>query len=242
MDTRAKKAFYLSKFVILVALFIYVGLPTNVRSQETTGSSSAEPQVEPQELDAGNSLTEWWLTLFMGEPGEDSDPTHVETFDEEGELLPDETAVDVETTTEDEINITEADDTPRFTPLPSPPLKTRRYGVEIFPDLKADHSCEAETLRTDLTEQSFAFRKIFLETYPGFSYSLEVGSLPDGIDVVFSETKIHLLHTDTPLTEATVEISRQDGARKGDFSIPLIFIERGETDSAFICQLNIVNR
>lgn len=240
MDTSAKKAFHLSKFIILAALFLYVGLPTVVRSQETTGSPSAEPQGEVQEGNVGNSLTEWWLHLFMGEPGQDSDPTHVETF--EGEEQPsDETIVEEENAVEDETTTLEEDNTPHFIPLPTPPLKTRRYGVEIFPDLKANHSCEAETLRVDLTEQPFAFRKIFLETFAGFSYSLEVGSLPDGIDVVFSETKIHLLHTDTPLTEATVEISKQDGARKGDFSIPLIFIERGAEDSAFICQLNIAN-
>lgn len=234
--------------MVIVVLCVYLGFPALALSQEDTSSQSAEPTSESPELqleeNSNSTFTDWWLHLFLGETGQDSDPTHTETFGDEGEEPLENPDEDINSEDENDAENDELleDSGPFFTPPPSPPLKTRRYGIEVFPDPKADHSCEVETLRVDLTEQSFAFRKIFLETYPGFSYSMEIGSLPDGIDVVFSETKIHLLHTDIPLTEATVEISKQLGARQGDFSIPIIFFERGVEDSTFICQLNIANR
>jgi len=65
--------------------------------------------------------------------------------------------------------------------------------------------------------------------------NLEIGSLPNGIDIVFAQNNDYQISTDGNAIQ--LKIYRQKGSDKGNFSIPIIFNSKNST---IICQINII--
>jgi hypothetical protein len=122
-----------------------------------------------------------------------------------------------------------------------PTLTVRRFEKSIFLDKEALHSCEAEQFRMDVSGERSLRGEIFLNKNLDIGYELEVGSLPDGIDIRFSQNNKYLYQPGSSEDALEFDIFVQDGAQKGNFTVPFIYTQKGLGDSSVVCQLNIIN-
>lgn len=122
-----------------------------------------------------------------------------------------------------------------------PALTVRRFEKPIFLDKEALHSCEAQLFRLDISDQQHGTGRVLLNASSDISYEIEVGSLPDGIDIRFSENNKYLYQLGSTENFLEFDIIKQEGAQKGDFTVPFIYTQKGLGDSSVICQFNIVN-
>jgi hypothetical protein len=119
------------------------------------------------------------------------------------------------------------------------PLKERRVEKIVNLDKTATHKCNAEPFRIDISNRQMAFVHILLEKgkIQG-SEEIEIGSLPIGIDLLFSKNKDYLYQPQIDESSLDIEITNQPGSQKGNFSIPIIYTSGNSTT---ICQINIIN-
>jgi hypothetical protein len=122
-----------------------------------------------------------------------------------------------------------------------PHLSTRHFDKHIVVDPKATHACAADPFRIDVSGRDSVFTKLTLNRPQSGDYELEIGGLPEGIDVRFSKNKSYTYRPETDETEVFVLVSNEQGSRRGDFNIPIIFTKKAEHDSTAICQANVVN-
>lgn len=125
-------------------------------------------------------------------------------------------------------------------PLP-PRLLVRNFTKEIIIDPNATHYCEAEPFSIDVSGRSYFSTKIMLKKSQNEDYELEIGSLPEGIDVKFSKNGDYLYDLDSDENIVSLRIHNEEGSRIGNFTIPVIFTKKGKEDLSTICQINIVN-
>lgn len=124
---------------------------------------------------------------------------------------------------------------------PLPILKERVYTKEIVIDPEALHACQAAPFSVDVSKRSTASVKLMLSgTWEG-AYELEVGGLPLGIDMFFVRSDDYVYHPSVDEDTATLRVSAQEGAREGNFTVPVIFTKQEGKGSSVICQVNIVN-
>jgi hypothetical protein len=69
---------------------------------------------------------------------------------------------------------------------------------------------------------------------------IEIGSLPFGIDILFSQNRDYLHGVFEKDSALDLEIMNQEGSQKGNFSIPIIFTDK-ERNQTTVCQMNIIN-
>ncbi len=122
-------------------------------------------------------------------------------------------------------------------------LSVRRYEKDVILDESATHTCRADIFRADLQAESSSRARVTLfqnkkKLLPSY---LEIGALPAGIDVVFKGNNDYTYTPGTRETLIEFEITRQIGAREGDFTIPIIYTLMGDTQSSVVCQINIIN-
>lgn len=129
---------------------------------------------------------------------------------------------------------------PPSLPLP-PPLSVRKFQKNISIDKRAAHSCEAEIFRVDISARSFASGRIILRKDAASSYEVEIGSLPEGIDILFSKNKGYFSRVGTSETALDLEITNETDSQKGNFSIPIIYTKKDTNNSSVICQINVIN-
>lgn len=129
--------------------------------------------------------------------------------------------------------------------IPSkPPLSVRKFEKKVKVDKKAAHSCEAETFRIDISgRESVKARGIFLR-HTDVPYEIEVGGLPEGIDITFekNQTYKYIQGSGDKDIFLTLTVHNQQGSQKGDFTVPIIYTQKGLGESSAVCQINIVNR
>jgi len=120
-------------------------------------------------------------------------------------------------------------------------LKERKYTGAIVVDQNAQHHCDLSAFVVDLSEDIIATST--LELYPDGEalYKIEIGSLPQGIDVTFADTGGYLRYARASESVFELLFTKQDGAQTGNFSVPIIYTLLGDRDSSVICQLNVVN-
>jgi hypothetical protein len=125
-----------------------------------------------------------------------------------------------------------------------PPLSTRKFEKKIAVDRKAAHTCEAETFRIDVSGKESARARVIFLRYANVPYEIEIGSLPEGIDMTFEKNRDYKYAQGSGEKDIfiTFVVHNQAGSQKGDFSIPLIYTQKGSKDSSVICQINIVNQ
>jgi hypothetical protein len=118
---------------------------------------------------------------------------------------------------------------------------TRVYKKNIYIDKEANYECKAEFFKVDISNKNKAIKTLLLTRGADISYEIEIGSLPAGIDVKFSENDDY--HKKLGLSETSIDvvITKNNSAQKGNFSIPIIYTQKGIADASVICQMNIVN-
>jgi hypothetical protein len=119
------------------------------------------------------------------------------------------------------------------------PLKERKVEKIVNLDKDAYHKCNIEPFQIDISNRQTAFVHILLEKgkIQG-SEEIEIGSLPIGIDLLFSKNEDYLYRPQIDESSLDVEITNQPGSQKGNFSIPIIYTSGNSTT---ICQINIIN-
>lgn len=122
---------------------------------------------------------------------------------------------------------------------PLPPIYSRKYLKDIRIDNLAEYKCKASPFTLDLSGKKTGSVDILLNTKKGGEYELEVGSLPDNLDVRFSNNK-YSIDIDGDAEKVSLNI-KNELIEKGNFSFPVFFKER-KGDSGIICQVNILNK
>jgi hypothetical protein len=113
------------------------------------------------------------------------------------------------------------------------PLKARKFEKIINIKNPDNLSCSADQFSINIKEGETKFVNFKLKG-EGIK-NLEIGSLPAGIDIVFSENNDYQISTNSDIVQ--LKIYRQKGSEKGNFSLPIIFSSK---DSTIICQINVI--
>ncbi len=121
------------------------------------------------------------------------------------------------------------------------PLTVRKFTKDIVLDPKAIHTCRPEQFSFDLKNNREAELKLNLLKDDNYAYVLEVGGLPDGINVVFIENGDYVYQPLAGNDLVKLKLYRQVGAQKGNFTIPIVFTKKDVVDSSTICQFNVIN-
>ena len=124
---------------------------------------------------------------------------------------------------------------------PQPPLKKHKLERRISIDKNARHGCQAVNFTVDMSNKNSASVELGLHGQRGSLENIEIGSLPDGIDITFLNNADYFLSPSKSDNAVVVEIANQPGSQKGNFSVSIIYTQKGGKDSSVICQINIVN-
>ena len=126
------------------------------------------------------------------------------------------------------------------TPVPGALSAPRTFTQTFRLDPDAKHYCAVEPFRIDISRFYHKTAEIYVRP-SGPPAILEIGDLPEGVDMRFSQNNAYAYHLAAGETRVALDIQNSDGAFKGDVNIPIFFTERGVTESTIACQINIVN-
>ena len=115
---------------------------------------------------------------------------------------------------------------------------------DITFDREANHSCSIKPFQITVPEDSSVTVAVALTRgNPGSQAVLKPATLPDGLAIEFSKSKIDTLSGIDFESIETLEIKRQFGSQVGSFNIPIIFGEQTGESSEFsytYCLMNVV--
>ena len=196
-----KKIFNTSKFLTVLLLMIAVNIPFSALGEENTSTSTPEsipavndPVIATTTLSIATTTPSTATTTDeflppVSEPEEEAATTTGEVL---GESAASETEEDVEENIEEEDFFDQTAAAILSLPtIESPPLSVREFKKRVVPNSRAFHSCEAETFRIDLTGKPSAKARIALQRDSDAPYEIEIGGLPQGIDVTFSKNSAY---------------------------------------------------
>jgi hypothetical protein len=123
----------------------------------------------------------------------------------------------------------------------TPPLSVRKYAKEIVFDNETPHSCAAETFRVDVSGKDSARARIILFKGADVAHEVEIGGLPNGIDVRFEKTHTYTYQPGSGEMAVDLIVERDARAQKGNFTVPIIYTPQGLPNSSTICQINVIN-
>ncbi len=203
------------------------------QSYTTTHSTQTDASTE-QPSESSESVTpEETVVNSTDETPAPSETTELIT--EGPQLTETEPVVEEEPTTTEVVPL----EKPQEVKLPEP---TRTFTKKIFVNKDAVHTCTAEVFTVDLSDRSEAQNTLLLTKEADISYEVEIGSLPAGIDVRFTENNEYFKQIGSTEETADFIVKKEDDAVVGSFSIPFIYTQKGVFDSSVICQINVVNR
>ena len=113
------------------------------------------------------------------------------------------------------------------------PLKIRKVERKVEIKNVDNILCSMDQFSININEGENKFINLHLSS-EGIK-NLEIGSLPNGIDVVFVKNNDYQISANDNAIQ--LKIYRQKGSDKGNFSIPIIFNSKNST---IICQINII--
>jgi hypothetical protein len=128
---------------------------------------------------------------------------------------------------------------PEPIPPPKPPFKYRQIAESFRISRTASHRCEADGFRLNISGRPSASGRLFIKE--GVSAGeLVIGSLPLGIDIVFSANADYRHSADRSASFADFKIENQNGSQKSSFNIPILYTDK-TSGKTTICQINIIN-
>lgn len=157
------------------------------------------------------------------------------------EIMPDENKDQILTLEEEQV-VTQVVPEETISLPPLPQLSVRNYKKEITIDTEATHHCTADVFRIDISGKDSVDGNIVLEHTTDAAYEIEIGSLPEGIDITFATNGAYTYRPSANDTSLGMHIVNESGSQKGDFTIPLIYTKKGTQDSSSICQINVINQ
>jgi len=116
-------------------------------------------------------------------------------------------------------------------------LKERKFSKIIILDKNARHSCLAKTFTINISHLKRATAFILFTGMRSSDENIEIGSLPLGIDITFSNNN-YFYNPSKNDEGVMLNIINYDNSQKGNFSIPIIYQSGNSTT---ICQINIIN-
>lgn len=122
-----------------------------------------------------------------------------------------------------------------------PILSQRTFAKNITVDTETGHRCEAEVFSIDISDRTNATARVLLTRDSDTSYEIEIGSLPDGINVTFSSggTYRHVQSFEEDFVELVIE--NQKDSQKGNFTIPIFYTKQEGEGASVVCKINILN-
>ena len=119
-------------------------------------------------------------------------------------------------------------------------LKERKLNREIVTDKNAEHRCDAVNFNLDISKESFASAEFSLtrNTDNIEAETIEIGSLPRGIDMIFLDNNDYSYSPDRDENSLVLQVENQVGSQQGNFNVPIIYTIGNST---IICQINIIN-
>lgn len=209
--------------------------PLEPVTEESPTEEIAVEILEPEEpLSDGEVIEDEIAPLLEDQASSDVEENQETAINEEPEVV-----VEEEVLVEEIIEEPLKEEPPREDTIPT--LTVRRFEKPIFFDKEALHSCEAGQFRIDVSGDRSTRGEIFLNKNLDIGYEVEVGSLPDGIDLRFSDNNKYAYQPGSSEDALEFDIFVQDGAQKGNFTVPFIYTQKGLGDSSVVCQLNIIN-
>jgi hypothetical protein len=224
----------MTKYFLITTIILGLVSGANVSySEEVPTQENIEPstEVSPPETTETQPIPPTPDVILAEET---SDPIVTPPTAEESEVLPEEVPTENTALVQPQI----------FVARPEPQkIIERKVTKKILLDKSATHSCEPSLFSINLKNGGSTQINISLlkNSVEGFE-SLEIGSLPKGIDVKINGTEEYLKQIETNEESVTLSISKQGGAQTGSFNVPIIYtIKNQSRTSSAICQINLVN-
>ncbi len=154
---------------------------------------------------------------------------------------PDYSAVQESQTQVNEEDVPEEITQPQWSSLPpEPPIRSRTLNKNFRIVQESAYRCDAESFKIDLSGKASAQDKITLGGKKIQSGEIEIGSLPTGVDIQFSNNEDYLYKLSASDNILDLKIVNQEGSQKGSFSVPIFYTDN-ENNQTTVCQINIVN-
>lgn len=239
MSGVSKTIFHTLRLFLLLTLIIFAGTP-NVSLSEEGGATTTPELLLTATTTATTTPVATASTTSPVIPTDETIPPkpQEETATSTGEIL----GVSAFSDEENEELPEEQSLESAFLVPDVPPLTKREFRKRVRVDTGAFHSCEAETFRIDITGKSNASARIALQRDSDLPYEVEVGGLPQGIDVTFSGESVYKRSQRAGEHSIVFDIVSQVGSQKGNFMVPIMYTKKDGSDSSVICQINIINR
>jgi cytoskeletal protein RodZ len=252
MSSVSKRLFLTFTYLVIVFIVSAVSAPIVTLSQEVVATTT------PESISVVDDMT---IATTTSSTATTTPPLSIATSTNDfssatstNELLPPVSESEKIATTTDEVSRTssvhETEENPAeestqpiviIDTSPSSRLSVREFQKLVITNSRTFHRCEAETFRIDVTGKASATARVLLERDADTPYEVEIGSLPQGIDVVFAKNGAYQYMQGANDRSLELVITNQPGSQKGNFSIPIIYTKKDTKDSSVICQINIVN-
>ncbi len=251
MNAELARGFLVIKYFVTVTILLLIFLPYNTRSQEeATTTIEAATTTEPAVINTPNEVPvlpeEAAATTSTSTEVGTASTTEEKSGFGIGEVLGDmASAIQLAVAgAQDKVEeFVEEAIQPIITTFRQqlPRITVREFKKNITIDQGALHSCAVEPFRIELSGKRRAGANVLLNKDADISFTVEVGALPKGINVYFSDNDDYKYLPGTSETSLRLSIENEEGSQKGDFTIPIIFTKKNVVDSPVICQINVVN-
>jgi len=109
-------------------------------------------------------------------------------------------------------------------------------------DPYATHYCTAVDFMIRLSDTAIARHELTVHGMPPDIFAtLTIGSLPLGVDVYFVTHNSYDMVLNGGVSTVEIAVRTQEGGQRGNFTIPIVYTLKKETDSSVVCQINVVN-
>lgn len=263
MSAKFARVFLVMRYTLALSLLLVILLPFTTRGEEgaTEAATTTEPALIPGEQSEVQS-TEATSTATSSESNSTSTTTASSTAPIEIATATEETKEEVlgaeisfvgnlvnkvlaaaETVEEFVEEVVEESFQPIITTFKQqlPRLTKREFKKKITLDQGALHGCAVEPFRIDLSGKKDATAEVLLNKDADISFTVEIGSLPKGINIYFRNNEDYQYLPGTSETVLPLYLVNESGSQKGDFTVPIIFTKKNIVDSSVICQINVVN-
>ena len=235
MQAYSKKMFFIQKRFLSLIIVVSIVLPFVVMSQGVEIETNVlQSEFQPQEL--AYDTAEDLLSFSTSTPEFVTILENLElviTTEEQIEPQQEEESLEMTEDNENPFLLEEIRPSPE---TPPSPVFIRKYEKDIEIDSLATHECLSKPFALDVSDKKETTSKINYKIDLEGEYQLEIGSLPDNLDMRFENGEYG--YELTKSGEVSLYITNYMD-KKGSLNIPIIFSKKGEKISNTLCQVNI---